>query len=99
MAVIEFDRHGIVQTANDHFLAATGYRLDEIVGKHTSLANQDRLRAIDQAQGVIEFDGAGIIIAAKALPDATPALPNRDTKFGWKRLKTRSENLTAASAS
>ena len=33
-AVIEFTPEGIVQTANDKFLGATGYKLDEIVGKH-----------------------------------------------------------------
>ena len=33
-AVIEFTPEGIVQTANEKFLGATGYRLDEIVGKH-----------------------------------------------------------------
>ncbi len=34
MAVIEFDVDGTVLTANDRFLTASGYRLDEIVGKH-----------------------------------------------------------------
>jgi methyl-accepting chemotaxis protein len=33
-AVIEFEPDGTIITANDNFLAATGYRLDEIVGKH-----------------------------------------------------------------
>ncbi|HEY9452607.1 MAG TPA: PAS domain-containing methyl-accepting chemotaxis protein [Bradyrhizobium sp.] len=33
-AVIEFNLDGTVVTANDNFLAATGYRLDEIKGKH-----------------------------------------------------------------
>lgn len=33
-AVIEFDLDGTILTANDNFLAAVGYRLDEIVGKH-----------------------------------------------------------------
>ncbi|MEI4473947.1 methyl-accepting chemotaxis protein [Frigidibacter sp. MR17.24] len=34
MAVIEFDLKGTILAANSHFLDATGYRLDEIVGKH-----------------------------------------------------------------
>ncbi|ESP90854.1 hypothetical protein N483_20745 [Pseudoalteromonas luteoviolacea NCIMB 1944] len=34
MAVIEFDTSGNVLSANDNFLAATGYRLDEIKGQH-----------------------------------------------------------------
>ena len=33
-ATIEFDPDGTIRTANDNFLAATGYRLDEIVGQH-----------------------------------------------------------------
>lgn len=33
-AVISFDPDGIILDANDNFLAATGYTLDEIVGKH-----------------------------------------------------------------
>ncbi len=36
-AVIEFSMDGIVMTANDNFLAAMGYRLDEIRGQHHSL--------------------------------------------------------------
>lgn len=34
MAVIEFDKNVIIKTANQHFLKATGYSLDEIKGKH-----------------------------------------------------------------
>ncbi|SFE74249.1 methyl-accepting chemotaxis protein [Roseivivax sediminis] len=34
MAVIEFDLDGHILDANDNFCRATGYRLDEIVGKH-----------------------------------------------------------------
>jgi methyl-accepting chemotaxis protein len=34
MAVIEFDCNGIIQRANDNFLAATGYSATEILGKH-----------------------------------------------------------------
>ncbi len=36
-AVIEFTPRGDILTANDNFLGAMGYRLDEIVGKHHSL--------------------------------------------------------------
>ena len=36
-AVIEFDMNGNVLTANDNFLQALGYRLEEIVGRHHSL--------------------------------------------------------------
>ncbi|MBD1589300.1 PAS domain S-box protein [Pseudomonas sp. C2L12B] len=36
-AVIEFDLNGNVLTANDRFLVAMGYRLEQIKGKHHSL--------------------------------------------------------------
>ena len=36
-AVIEFDMDGTIQTANDNFLNAVGYSLDEITGQHHSL--------------------------------------------------------------
>jgi len=36
-AVIEFDLDGKIQTANDNFLQATGYTLDEIRGRHHSM--------------------------------------------------------------
>ena len=34
MAVVEFDCNGVIQRANENFLAATGYSASEIVGKH-----------------------------------------------------------------
>ncbi|PTS84949.1 pili assembly chaperone [Pseudomonas sp. HMWF032] len=37
MAMIEFNMSGEVQTANENFLGTTGYRLDEIRGKHHRL--------------------------------------------------------------
>lgn len=40
-AVIEFDLQGRVATANDNFLKAMGYTLDEIVGQHHRLFVQD----------------------------------------------------------
>lgn len=48
MAVVEFEASGKILTANSNFLDATGYRLDEIQGKHhrifceESLANSSR---------------------------------------------------------
>lgn len=37
MAVIEFDLEGVVLNANEPFLAAMGYKKDDIVGKHHSM--------------------------------------------------------------
>src|SRR5215217_1814033 len=36
-AVIEFDLDGTILTANENFLGAMGYRLEEIVGKHHAM--------------------------------------------------------------
>ncbi len=36
-AFVEFDSNGIVLTANENFLTALGYELDEIVGRHHSM--------------------------------------------------------------
>jgi methyl-accepting chemotaxis protein len=43
-AVIEFNLDGTIITANEHFLNALGYRLDEIQGKHHSLFVDDATR-------------------------------------------------------
>jgi methyl-accepting chemotaxis protein len=43
-ALIEFNLDGTIITANDHFLNALGYRLDEIQGKHHSLFVDDATR-------------------------------------------------------
>lgn len=43
MAVIEFDTNGIILTANDNFLHATQYTLDEIQGEHHKLFCEDSL--------------------------------------------------------
>jgi methyl-accepting chemotaxis protein len=44
-AVIEFSLDGIILTANQNFLDAMGYRLEEIVGKHHSIFVDDAYRA------------------------------------------------------
>ena len=36
-AIVEFDMEGMVLTANQNFLQAMGYSLDEIKGRHHSL--------------------------------------------------------------
>ncbi|MBV1910162.1 MAG: PAS domain S-box protein [Kangiellaceae bacterium] len=47
-AVIEFNLDGIVLTANDNFLNAMGYKLDEIKGKHHSLFVDEEFKASDE---------------------------------------------------
>ena len=44
-AIIEFDMDGTILAANDLFLGAMGYRLDEIVGKHHRLFVDDAYAA------------------------------------------------------
>ena len=43
-AVIEFNLDGTIVTANDNFLGAMGYRLDEIQGKHHSMFAEQAYR-------------------------------------------------------
>jgi methyl-accepting chemotaxis protein len=43
-ATIEFSLDGIVQTANERFLAVVGYSLDEVRGKHHSLFVDEQYR-------------------------------------------------------
>ncbi len=44
-AVIEFDLEGTIQYANDNFLGAMGYTLDEVVGEHHSIFCDDEYAA------------------------------------------------------
>ena len=63
-AVIEFALDGTILTANENFLAAMGYALEEIVGKHHSMfvpsdyASSDEYRAFwkSLAQGLYQAD-------------------------------------------
>ncbi|MBS1144894.1 MAG: putative methyl-accepting chemotaxis protein with multiple domain [Proteobacteria bacterium] len=63
-AVIEFGLDGTILTANDNFLKALGYSLDEIKGKHHSLfvdpaeSSGAAYRAFWQKLGRGEFDAA-----------------------------------------
>jgi methyl-accepting chemotaxis protein len=49
-AVIEFDLDGVILTANDNFLRAVGYSLDEIKGRHHSLFVDAQHRDSDDYQ-------------------------------------------------
>lgn len=51
-AVIEFDLDGIVLAANDNFLKALGYRLDEIRGKHHRMLCEESYAS---SQEYVEF--------------------------------------------
>jgi methyl-accepting chemotaxis protein len=47
-AIIEFDLDGTILTANDLFLTAMGYRMEEIVGKHHRMFVEDAYGASPQ---------------------------------------------------
>ncbi|GAB5520792.1 MAG: PAS domain S-box protein [Rhodothermales bacterium] len=49
-AVIEFDLDGTILTANDNFLAALGYRLDEIEGRHHRIFCESSYAQSDEYQ-------------------------------------------------
>jgi methyl-accepting chemotaxis protein len=63
-AVIEFSMDGVIQHANENFLNAMGYRLDEVVGKHHSMfvepahAQSIEYRMFWEKLGRGEFDSA-----------------------------------------
>jgi len=42
MAVVEFETDGTIITANDNFLAATGYTLNEIQGQHEKMLHPEK---------------------------------------------------------
>ena len=52
-AVIEFNMDGTVLTANDNFLNALGYTLDEIKGRHHSMFVDEAFRQSCGVQGVL----------------------------------------------
>jgi PAS domain-containing protein len=57
-AVIEFNVDGTIITANENFLNALGYRLDEIQGKHHSLF-------VDRVIGIpVSIESSGLVSAA-----------------------------------
>jgi methyl-accepting chemotaxis protein len=71
-AVIEFDLDGLVRVANDNFLAALGFQLDDIKGKHHSMFVEpayraspdyqqfwDRLRRGERVAGLFKRIGQG----------------------------------------
>jgi methyl-accepting chemotaxis protein len=48
LAVIEFDLNGNILTANENFLAALGYRLEEVQGQHHSMFVEPAVRTGDE---------------------------------------------------
>jgi methyl-accepting chemotaxis protein len=58
-AVIEFTLDGTILTANPNFLAAMGYRLDEIQGRHHSLFVEPELKASTEYRRFWEALGRG----------------------------------------
>ena len=64
-AVIEFSLDGVVQDANENFLKALGYRLDEIKGKHHSLFIEPSYRQSPEYRMFWEKLGRGEYDAAQ----------------------------------
>ena len=58
-AVIEFTLDGKILTANDNFLAALGYTLDEIKGQHHSMFAEPAFRGSDEYKQFWEKLGRG----------------------------------------
>jgi methyl-accepting chemotaxis protein len=64
-AVIEFEMDGTIVTANDNFLRAMGYTLDEIRGKHHSMFVDDEHRQSAEYREFWERLGRGEYVAAE----------------------------------
>jgi len=64
-AVIEFTLDGKILTANENFLAAMGYRLDEIQGRHHSLFVAPELKASAEYRLFWEALGRGEYVAGE----------------------------------
>ena len=82
-AVIAFDPTGTILDANSNFLDATGYRLDEIQGRHHSLFVDVNERA-----------GAGSVVAS-SFRVSSSASPRVVVRLGCRRPTTRSPTRTA----
>ena len=64
-AIIEFDPSGTVLTANDNFLNAFGYRLDEVVGRHHRIFVEPDFVASADYQAFWERLNRGEFVAAE----------------------------------
>ena len=58
-AVIQFELNGTISDANDNFLAATGYRREEVIGKHHSMFMDPAELRSDDYRRFWEKIGAG----------------------------------------
>jgi methyl-accepting chemotaxis protein len=58
-AIIEFDPRGTILGANDNFLAAMGYSLDEVVGRHHGMFCEPSLRDAPEYRAFWDALGAG----------------------------------------
>jgi methyl-accepting chemotaxis protein len=63
-ATIEFGLDGIILRANDNFLALTGYRADEIVGRHHAMFVEREHAASSEYAGFWDDLGSGKILRA-----------------------------------
>ena len=63
--VVTFDMDGIVLDANDNFLEAMGYRLDEIVGRHHSVMVEPSLAESEQYRQFWDNLRAGTFLSSK----------------------------------
>lgn len=64
-AIIEFGLDGIIHRANDNFLALTGYRADEIVGRHHAMFVEKEYAASSEYARFWEDLGTGKIERAE----------------------------------
>lgn len=76
-AVIEFEPDGTILRANDNFLGAIGYSLEEIKGKHHSMFVDPEEANFGQAWPLVSLNQLNLDVSPKVV-----------VKFGFKPLTT-----------
>lgn len=77
MAVIEFDPSGKILRANSNFLAATGYTLEEVVGRHHEIFVTEEERASER------YDDFWVELAQAQFKQGTFKRQTKDGKVIW----------------
>ncbi len=91
-AVIEFGLDGQILDANDNFLDALGYRLDEIEGQHHSMFVDTGARRTPEYRAFWEKNSG----AANTMPAGTSVSAKAQRKSGFRPPITRSSIQTAS---
>jgi PAS domain-containing protein len=90
-AVIEFGLDGTIQHANENFLNAMGYSLDEVRGKHHSMFVEPPIARAPNTSCSGKSSAVAISMPANISASAKAAV-----KCGFRQATTRSSTLAAS---